>query len=80
MCPVGMGTSSVPSSPVGVDGLFNQQEIDAKRCSAVIKKLCTSGNINDVFAVLEDMLHKGLEPDIKTVKTIMRACVKRLAW
>jgi hypothetical protein len=33
-----------------------------------------------VFSVLEDMLSRGLVPDIKTVKTIMRACVKKLAW
>lgn len=51
-----------------------------RRCCNAIKKLCSAGNITEVFAVLEDMMSRGLVPDIKTVKTIMRTCVKKLAW
>lgn len=55
-------------------------DFETKRCSNAIKKLCSAGNITEVFAVLEDMLARGLVPDLKTVKTIMRTCVKKLAW
>ena len=81
----GMGVSgggaSGPSSPVGVDDLYGPEgDMDPKRCSNVIKKLCSQGNITEVFGVLEDMMARGCVPDVKTVKTIMRACVKKLAW
>jgi len=75
------GAASAPSSPVGVDDLYGPEgDMDPKRCNNVIKKLCTQGNITEVFAVLEDMLARGCVPDVKTFKTIMRACVKKLAW
>lgn len=75
------GSASAPSSPVGVDDLYGPEgDMDPKRCSNVIKKLCSQGNITEVFGVLEDMMARGCVPDVKTVKTIMRACVKKLAW
>ena len=55
-------------------------DLETKRCSNAIKKLCSAGNITEVFSVLEEMLSRGLVPDLKTVKTIMRTCVKKLAW
>jgi pentatricopeptide repeat domain-containing protein 1 len=64
----------------GGHGGGGAMDVEAKRCSNAIKKLCSAGNVTEVFAVLEDMLGRGLVPDLKTVKTIMRTCVKKLAW
>eukprot|EP00952_Eustigmatos_sp_NYUAD-ZCMA_P004391 19302-Eustigmatos_ZCMA.PRE.1 len=68
--PYGSGYGSGAASPVGLGGLglgmASAIEQETKRCSNAIKKLCSAGNISEVFTVLEDMLSRGLAPDLKT--------------
>lgn len=52
--------SPIPTSPIGgYDDYFSgngcsENDLETKRCSNVIKKLCTAGNITEVSTHIQD--------------------------